>query len=91
MANMFKVIKAITTSKKEHCNAYKCNAPIAKEERAIWTQHIWCGKFISAIWHSTCFKQATQFAPQWDKLMAIKENRAALPSHPYNIATGKLK
>ena len=88
---MFLKTKHITTKRSGTCNAYHCeHKPITKGERAIWTLHTYRSKTISAVWHPECHKQATAFAPYWDKLLAIQQNRAALPSEFYDPRTGIL-
>ena len=83
--------KHITAKHNDYCNARHCqNKKIYSGERVVWTLHTYRLKTISAAWHPECHKQATAFAPYWDKLLAIQENRAALPSEFYDPRTGKL-
>jgi len=83
--------KLITAKRTGNCNAYACeHKAISKGERVIWTLHTYRLKTISAVWHPKCHKRATTFAPYWDKLLAIQQNRAALPSNYYNHQTGLL-
>ena len=81
--------KVITTKRAGRCNAFACqHKPINKGERVIWTLHTYRLKTISAIWHPDCHKRATAFAPYWDQLMRIQQNRAAMPSEYYDHKTG---
>ncbi len=89
---MFLKTKLITTKRQGKCNAYLClkgNKAICKGERVIWTLHTYRNKTISAIWHPSCHKTATSFAPDWSQLLAIKQGNAPLPSADYyDMKTG---
>ena len=86
---MFLKTRTITTNRKGSCNARFClSKNINKGERVVWTVATYRLKIISAVWHRTCHKRATSFAPCWAQLMAIEQNRAAMPSEYYNRRTG---
>ena len=89
---MFLKTKLITAKRRGKCNAFHClkgNKAIDKGESVIWTIHTYRNKTISAVWHPSCHKTATSFAPDWSQLLAIKQNRAALPDiNSYNLKTG---
>ena len=88
---MFLKTKLITTKRNGSCNAFHCqHKRINKGERAMWTLHTYRSNTISAVWHPECHKQSTAFAPYWDKLIAIQQDKAPLPKECYDPKTGKL-
>ena len=81
--------KLITTRYSGQCNAYHCqNKSIARGERVVHTIATYRQKLISAVWHPRCHTEATTFAPDWAQLLAIKANKAAMPSEYYDHTTG---
>ena len=81
--------KLITTNRNGQCNAYHCqHKGIVTGERVVWTLATYRQKVISAVWHPRCHTEATTFAPDWAQLLAIKANKAAMPSEYYDHTTG---
>ena len=91
---MFLKTKTIKTKRAGTCNARACShdsKAIPKGKTAVWTVHLYRGRTISAVWHTDCHRQAMQFRPYWDKLMAIREGKEvlAMPLADYCPKTGR--
>lgn len=81
--------KLITTNRNGTCNAYHCQSKkITKGDRVVWTLATYRENLIKAVWHPKCHTEATTFAPYWDQLLKIQQDKAAMPKEYYNQQTG---